>query len=353
MGAEYCRPVVAELEAAVRFLRFAGSRVAFAMSGDGPPLVSPAWWVSHLDLDWRDGAFRSFWASAAAGHTLVRYDHPGTGLSDREVDLTAWTLDDDVGLLRAVMDELGLERASLLGASSGGCAAIAFAARHPERVERLLLYGTYGHGASIAPPAVQEALAAAVRAHWGLGSRALADVFVGTEDGDARRRWMRDQQASAQPETAAALLEHVYRMDVRSSLEHVRAPTVVVHRRGDRAIPHACGRELAGSIPGARLVSIDGDAHLPWIGDSTSASRALGSFLTGARAVDPSAAALLSRREREVLVLVADGRSDREIADRLTVSHHTVHRHVANIRRKLGSGSRAAAVAEAARLGLL
>ncbi len=334
-------------------MRFAGSRVAFAVSGDGPPVVSPAWWVSHLDLDWRDDAFRAFFASVAAGRTLVRYDRPGTGLSDRDVDLTAWTLDDDVALLRAVMDEMGLERAAVLGASSGGCAAIAFAARHPERVERLVLYGAYGDGASIAPPAVQQALAAAVRAHWGLGSRALADVFVGTQDDDARRRWIRDQQASAQPEAAAALLELVYRMDVRPWLEQVRVPTVVVHRRGDRAIPHACGRELARSIPGARLVSIDGDAHLPWIGDSTSASRALGSFLTGARAVDPAAAALLSRREREVLVLVADGLSDREIAERITVSHHTVHRHVANIRHKLGSGSRAAAVAEAVRLGLL
>jgi DNA-binding CsgD family transcriptional regulator len=142
-------------------------------------------------------------------------------------------------------------------------------------------------------------------------------------------------------------------MDVRSLLERVRAPTVVVHRREDRAIPYACGRDLARSIPGAELVGVDGDAHLPWVGDWMSVSRALGSFLTGARAADPAAAGMLSRREREVLALVAGGLSDREIAERIAVSHHTVHRHVANIRHKLGSGSRAAAVAEAARLGLL
>ena len=130
-----------ELGAAIRFLRFAGSRVAFAVSGEGPPLVAAAWWVSHLELDWRDEAFRSFWGSTAAGHALVRYDHPGTGLSDREVDPTTLTLDDEVALLGAVMDELGLDRASLVGGSSGGCAAIAFAARFPERVDRLLLYG--------------------------------------------------------------------------------------------------------------------------------------------------------------------------------------------------------------------
>ena len=122
------------------------------------------------------------------------------------------------------MDELGLDRASLVGGSSGGCAAIAFAARFPERVDRLLLYGAYAHGPSIAPPDVRGAIAAAVRAHWGLGSRVLADVFVGAEDGEARRRFVRDQRASAQAETAAALLELAYRMDVRPLLEQVRAP---------------------------------------------------------------------------------------------------------------------------------
>jgi pimeloyl-ACP methyl ester carboxylesterase/DNA-binding CsgD family transcriptional regulator len=344
---------VTEIAAAIRFLRFAGTRVAFAVSGDGPPLVAPAWWVSHLELDWRDEAFRSFWGSTAAGHALVRYDHPGTGMSDREIDPTVLTLDDEVALLGAVMDELEIDRASLVGGSSGACAAIAFAARFPERVDRLLLYGAYAHGGAVAPPDVREALAAAVRAHWGLGSRLLADVFVGTEDAEARRRFARDQRASTHAQTAADLLELAYRMDVRPLLEQVCAPTVVVHRRSDRAIPYACGRDVAGSIPNARLVSLDGDAHLPWVGDWMSVSRALGSFLTGTPAADPAAAVLLSRREREVLTLVADGLSDREIAERITVSHHTVHRHVANIRNKLGSGSRAAAVAEAARLGLL
>ena len=343
--------------AGIRFLQVDGSRVALAVSGTGPPLVASAWWVSHLELDWRDEAFRSFWGSVGAGHALVRYDHPGTGMSDREVDASALTLDDEVALLGAVLDELALQRVSLVGGSSGGCAAIAFAARFPERVDRLLLYGAYAHGASIAPAPVREALASAVRSHWGLGSRVLADVFVGEDDVEARRRFMRDQRASAQAETAAALLELAYRTDVRALLEQVRAPTVVVHRRGDRAIPYACGTDLAAAIPGARLISLDGDAHLPWVGDWMSVSRALGSFLAGAHTDpardDPAAALLLSRREREVLALVADGLSDREIAERIVVSHHTVHRHVANIRRKLGSGSRAAAVAEAVRLGLL
>ena len=341
----------------IRFLQFRGSPVAFSSSGDGRPLVAAAWWVSHLELDWQDDAFRSFWGSVAAGGSLVRYDHPGFGLSGRDLAAAKLTLDGQVELLGAVMDELGLERASLIGGSSGGCAAIAFAARFPERVDRLLLYGAFADGRAIAPAAVRDAMVAAVRSHWGLGSRMLAEGFLGDASGEERERFVVRQRASADAATAAALLELTYELDVRAELARVRAPTQIVHRRGDRAIPHACGRELAASIPGARLVTLEGTAHLPWVGDRMPVARALGAFLsardTSAPSPDPAAAMLLSRREREVLSLVALGLSDREIAERMIVSPHTVHRHVANIRRKLGSNSRAAAIAEAARVGLL
>ncbi len=346
-----------EPRAEIRFLQFHGSPVAFGVSGDGPALLATAWWVSHLELDWQDDAFRSFWGSVASGHSLIRYDHPGFGLSSRDLAVAALTLDQEVELLGAVMDELGLERASLVGGSSGGCSAIAFAARYPERVDRLLLYGAFAYGRAIAPPAVREALITGVRSHWGLGSRMLADVFLGDASSDERERFVQRQRESADAETAAALLELTYDLDARAELERVRAPTLIVHRRGDRAVPYACGRELASSIAGATLVSFDGTAHLPWVGDRMPVARALGSFLSAregaSRAADPAAAILLSRREREVLALIAFGLSDREIAERIVVSPHTVHRHVANIRRKLGSNSRAAAVAEAARVGLL
>jgi DNA-binding CsgD family transcriptional regulator len=166
----------------------------------------------------------------------------------------------------------------------------------------------------------------------------------------------RYQRAAVSPETAAVLLEAVYRRDVRSELEQVRAPTSVVHRRGDRAIPYQLGRELAAGIPGATLIPLDGNAHFAWAGDSSSVARALRSVLAPEAPSQPSGrppAVQLSGREREVLALIASGLSDQEIADHLTLSHHTVHRHVANIRHKLGRTSRTAAVAEAARLGLL
>jgi pimeloyl-ACP methyl ester carboxylesterase/DNA-binding CsgD family transcriptional regulator len=343
-------------ESEIRFLRFAGRRVAYTVTGDGPPLVAPAWWVSHLELDWKDQAFRDFWESVAEGYTLVQYDRPGVGMSDRDVRDADLTIDADVALLGAVLDELAFEKVSLVGGSSGGCAAIAFSARFPERVDRLLLYGAYADGSAITSPAVRESIVATVRSHWGLGSRMLADIFLGETTSAEQKRVARYQREAASPETAAVLLELTYRNNVRSQLDQVVAPTLVVHRRGDRAIPYELGRELAAGIPTATLIPLDGDAHFPWAGDSSSVARALRSALApAARAAvagDPPAVSL-SVRELEVLTLVAQGLTDPEIAEQLILSSHTVHRHVANIRHKLGRSSRTAAVAEAGRLGLL
>jgi pimeloyl-ACP methyl ester carboxylesterase/DNA-binding CsgD family transcriptional regulator len=342
--------------AEIRFLRVAGHRVAYTLNGDGPALVAPAWWVSHLELDWRNQRYREFWESFGEGYTLVRYDRLGVGMSDRDVRDEELQLEGDVATLRAVLDELALEGVVLAGGSSGGCAAIAFAARFPERVSRLLLYGAYAEGSAITSPEVREAIVGTVRSHWGLGSRVLADMFLGDSDSVEQERLARYQRAAADPATAAALLELIYRNDVRADLEQVRAPTLVVHRRGDRAIPYRLGREIAAGIAGASLVPLDGSAHFPWAGDASSVVRALRSFLvpeTAVEAAEQPLATVLSPREREVLVLVARGLNDQEIAEQLILSQHTVHRHVANIRRKLGRGSRTAAVAEAARLGLL
>jgi len=333
-----------------------GRRVALALTGDGPALVAPAWWVSHLELDWSDSAVRTFWEAASAGYSLVRYDRLGVGMSDRDLRADDLTLDAEVAVLRAVVDELALERVVLIGGSTGGCSAIAFAARFPERVSRLLLYGAYADGSSITSPEVREALLATVRSHWGLGSRVLADLFLGEASSDELERLAGYQRAAASPQTAAEWLEVTYRNDVRAELEQLQVPTSVIHRRGDRAIPFQLGRRLAAAIPGATLLPLDGTAHFPWAGDRFAVARAMRSVLAPdirPRVAGEPAAVLLSSREREVLALVANGLKDQEIAAHLSLSEHTVHRHVANIRHKLGRGSRTAAVAEAARLGLL
>jgi pimeloyl-ACP methyl ester carboxylesterase/DNA-binding CsgD family transcriptional regulator len=341
----------------IRFVPYRDRRVAYALSGDGPPLVAAAWWVSHLELDWQDEPFRRFWEALTEGYRLVRYDRVGVGVSDREGLDGDPTVDGEVALLTRVLDELELQRVVLMGGSSGGCAAISFAARFPERVERLLLYGAYANGAAIGTPQVREAIVGTVRSHWGLGSRLLADIFLGNVRGAEQERFARYQRAAASAETAARLLELIYRTDVRAELPLVQVPTLVVHRRSDRAIPYSLGRELAAAIPDATLVPLEGSAHFPWVGDADSVVRALRSFLSppseAVRVAAEPAEVRLSAREREVLALVANGLNDREIAAQLIVSPHTVHRHVANIRHKLGRGSRTAAVAEAARLGLL
>lgn len=337
----------------IRFLPVGARRVAYEIRGKGPSLVAPAWWVSHLELDWQSEPYRRFWQGVAKGYSLIRYDRLGVGMSDRTVRESDLTLDGEVAMLRALVDELELERVSLVGGSSGSCAAIAFAAEFPERVERLVLYGSYPDGAAITTPDVADAIVAAVRAHWGIGSRLLSDIFLGGGDSAEHESFARFQREAATADTAAALLRLVYRLDVRPHLPLVRAPTLVVHRRYDRAVPYRLGRQVAAAIPGATFIPLQGSAHFPWHGDADSVVQALAPSQPSPLDASEQEAVLLSSREREVLTYVARGLSDREIADQLVLSTHTVHRHVANIRRKLGRRSRTAAVAEAARLGLL
>jgi pimeloyl-ACP methyl ester carboxylesterase/DNA-binding CsgD family transcriptional regulator len=341
----------------IRFVPLGERRVAYEMRGDGPPLVAPAWWVSHLELDWQSAGFQRFWDGVADGYTLIRYDRLGVGMSDRTVRDSDLTIDGEVATLRALLDDLELERVSLIGGSCGSCTAIAFAAQYPERVAQLVLYGSYADGAEICDTAVSDAILAAIRAHWGLGSRVLSDMFLGGADAAEHELFAQFQRESASAETAAELLAFVYRLDVRAQLSQVRQPTLVVHRRDDRAIPYGLGRDVAAAIPRSTFVPLQGSAHFPWHGDVDSVIRACRAALapelsSQAQANEPEHGPL-SDREREILNCIARGLSDREIAEQLVLSSHTVHRHVANIRRKLGRTSRTAAVAEAARLGLL
>ena len=219
---------------------------------------------------------------------------------------------------------------------------------HDIEVETLAIVGGFANGAEAAPAPLREAILATVRAHWGTGSRMLADIWVPGAGAAARDAFAALQRAAADAETAAVMLEAIYATDIRDVLGEVRAPALVVHRRDDRAIPFELGRDLAARIPGARLIALEGDIHLPWLGDRESVLVALGA-LQRTEPVDGP----LSAREQEVLRLIADGLSDADIAERLIVSPHTVHRHVANIRAKLRQPSRAAAAAHAVREGLI
>jgi pimeloyl-ACP methyl ester carboxylesterase/DNA-binding CsgD family transcriptional regulator len=344
------------VEQQTRFIEFDGRRIAYATVGDGPLLVMPAWWVSHLVEDWRDTDFREFVEALAHRYQVVRYDRLGTGLSDRERPADTLTLDYEVALLEAVVDELAPSSLSLLGMSCGACASATYAVRHPSLVDRIVLYGAYANGRALGPADARAAMVELVRSAWGLGSQMLVDVFNPNAPAAKRRAMAAYQRAAASPETAAELLRLVFEYDVRDALSAMSLPTLVVHRDHDRAIPIRAGQEVAGLVAGADFISIPGDAHLPWHGDVADSVGAVAAFLRlpqPPREAPPEGVSELSDREREVLRLVAEGMSDSDIAERLVLSPHTVHRHVANIRRKLGLRSRSAAAAVAARAGLI
>jgi pimeloyl-ACP methyl ester carboxylesterase/DNA-binding CsgD family transcriptional regulator len=275
---------------------------------------------------------------------VVRYDKPGCGLSD------PWpgrqTLDTDLEVLGAVADHLRLDRFDLPGISMAAPVSAAFAARHPSRVGRLVLYGGYASGAQIATTKVAAAVVDLVRAHWGLGSDVLAEVFLPDASAQAKADFARLQRGSAPAQVAAELLAQCYGMEVAPLLGQVAAPTLVLHRRDDRAIPYRLGRELAARIPGARLVSLAGRSHLPYIGDAAAVVGAIVAFLGGAMTVPQSSAAprprgTLTARQLEVVALVAEGLTNRQISQRLGIQERSAEGHPERIRQRLGVRSRA------------
>ncbi len=315
--------------------------------------------MSHLAYDWAYPPFRSFVTAISRHRRVIRMDPPGSGFS-RSRGETPGTLAPHVDAVAAVLDAAEVDQVTFLAGSSGCPVAVEFAARHPDRVRRLMLAGAYLDGAAVASAADRDALVDLVRRSWGVSSRVMSDIFYPDATPAQRRAYVAHQRSTATSSTAAAALEAVYQLDARESAAAVRAPTLVLHRRGDRAIRLALGVATAQAIPGAHLEVLDGNAHHPWHGDAEAFLRRAMAFdgldetlvrlepdLVGVGATDHrrAPASPISERELEVLLLVAQGRTDAQIAAELFLSVHTVHRHVANARTKLGVPSRAAAAA--------
>jgi pimeloyl-ACP methyl ester carboxylesterase len=254
----------------IRFCTSAdGARVAYATMGSGPPLVKAANWLNHLEFDWDSPVWRHWLRELGRDHTLVRYDERGCGLSDwsaDEMSVDAWVRD-----LEAVVDALELERFPLLGISQGAPIAIAYAVRHPERVSHLVLYGGYLRGRLHRGPSAKELeerdlMIRMVRVGWGQDHPAFRQVFTTLFIPEADREqitWFNElQRVSATPENAARMLEAFDRIDVRELAPRVRAPTLVLHAKGDLRVPFAEGRLIATSVPGARFVPLEGRNHL-------------------------------------------------------------------------------------------
>jgi pimeloyl-ACP methyl ester carboxylesterase len=315
-----------------------GARIAYAVTGSGPPLVYVGGWLSDLELSWALPAERAYYRALAQGRTLIRYDRPGCGRSERtppERYSMARDLD-DLSAVAGVVDG----RFDLMGISLGAAVAATWAARHPERVARLVLYGGWVTGADIAAPEIRTHVVGLVRQHWGLASGLLADVFAPDADAGTRAAFVRYQQESADAETACAMLRAAYRIDLRDVLPRIAAPTLVAHRDQDRAAPIGEGRRLADGIPGARFEALTGRSHLPYIGDADALTRPVRRFL-GLPARHRGAAPTLTARQREVAALIADGCTNREIGERLGITERSAEAHVERIRYRMDFRSRA------------
>ena len=330
--------------------------MAYAEAGSGRPLVMLPGWLSHVEQLWTHPAAASARAKLARSHRFIWYDRLGCGLSDR----TGFTpsVDDDVDQLEAVLDAADVERCSLIGYSWGGPAAATFAARHPERVDRLVLYATYARGAAVTTAERHEAFTALLRSNWHLGTLALGTMFIPNASGRDLRWFARFQRAATSADVAVMLLDEMRHHDVRSALVRIAVPTLVLANQYDPVIGAEHAREVASLVPGAVLHVLEGNEHEPFIRDSGDVV----DVVLGLRRRPPPAAAPsggcpsgagLSPRETEVLRLLAGGAANKSIAKELGIKPATVERHVANVYRKLGANGRADAALAAAGLGLV
>jgi pimeloyl-ACP methyl ester carboxylesterase/DNA-binding CsgD family transcriptional regulator len=316
----------------------AGGRVAYEVTGKGPYLLMVPGWLSHLELGWAIPADRAFHEALSAGRSLVRFDRPGCGLSDPYDGPRSLELELDT--VAAVTDELGITEFDLFGWSLGAPVAVQWAADHPDTVSRLVLYGGWADGGQIGDEHSRHHLLGLLATHWGLGSDLLTEIFGPEADAGTRQAIGEYQRAASSPEAAVSLLSLAYELDVRAALPLVRTPTLVLHRRQDRAAPLAQGRVLAEGIPGAELVELEGRSHLPAIGDADAIVTQVRKFL-GLPSLRRKASTGLTARQAEVAGLVAEGLTNRELAERLTITERSAESHVERIRLRLGFRSRA------------
>ena len=270
----------------VRFIRDAnGARVAYAKVGEGPLILCPAWWVSHVERDWEHPGFRHFFTRLAEGFCVVRYDRPGCGLSDR--DVPARTQACEVQLLAALADALGEPQFSMFAVSCGGPAALTYAAAHPNRIRRLCLYGSFANGSDAATPELRDALADLVTAHWGFGSTALSAIFMPDASAREIEIFSRNQLDWASGPKAAELVRLACAMNAVDVLARVRAEALIIHRREDRLMPIEAGRRLAAGLPHARFMTLEGKAHPPWV-DGRAIADIVHSFFAGEDPLAPA-----------------------------------------------------------------
>jgi pimeloyl-ACP methyl ester carboxylesterase/DNA-binding CsgD family transcriptional regulator len=344
----------------IRFCRSPdGTRLAYARHGSGPPLVVASCWLSHLQHDWQSPVWRHFLEDLGAMTTMLRYDERGFGMSDWNVD--DFSIEARLSDLETVVDAAGLDRFTLLGMSGGSGPALAYAIAHPERVSRLILYGTVCGEPVVRDSekqAEEETFRSMIRVGWAKPDPVFRRVFTTIFIPDAteeQMRWFDDlQRMSTSPENAVASRIGRQSVNIAADIPRITAPTLILQATGDRANSFDNAVSVSRLIPDSRLVTMDSRNHILLADEPAWATfvEEVAAFLEPERqrwAGSELPLDALSPREREVLDLCADGRTNEEIAAVLTLSPRTVERHLSNIYLKLGVSGPTARTAAVAR----
>lgn len=330
-----------------------GVSLAWAQAGSGPTLVKASNWLTHLEFEWESPVWRH-WMDFLAGHfNFIRYDERGCGMSDWVVDKHSpdcWN-NDFIDLVNTVDPEKPFV---LLGISQGGCAAVNYAVRYPDHVSHLILYGAYSRGwraRGIEDDAKRiKAIIQLTRLGWGQDNPVYRQLFTSRFIPDATTEqvsWFNELCArTTNPDVAEKLLAVRGDVDFRDQLSEVKVPTLVIHGVDDQVVPISEGISLARGIHGAKFVQLDSRNHIllehepAWERFKEEVLLFVG---IASEDEDPMFQ-LLSPREREVTVCIANGLTNNEIGNKLFISEKTVRNHVTNIFDKLGVHSRAQAI---------
>jgi pimeloyl-ACP methyl ester carboxylesterase/DNA-binding CsgD family transcriptional regulator len=350
------------LKQQIRFCRSSdGTRLAYAITGEGPPLVKAPHWLTHLEYEVKSPLLGPWIRALSNGRTLLRMDERACGLSDwdaGDLSFDAWVRD-----LEAVVEAAGFERFALLGHSQGASIAIDYARRHPERVTHLVLLGGYVRGwlkRGLPPERVAELQAQLklIEVGWGRDDPAYRHMFSTQFAPGATLEQMSSlselQRVSASPENALRLIRGFFDIDVREQAPHVMCPTLVLHGRGDLRAPFEEGRITASLIPGARLVPLDTANHILLEHEPAFQHffEELDSFVPRRRSTVATPFDELTVREAEILERIAQGLDNAQIAAHLGLSEKTVRNHITHIFDKIGVENRSQAIVLARERGL-
>jgi pimeloyl-ACP methyl ester carboxylesterase/DNA-binding CsgD family transcriptional regulator len=349
----------------IRFCTTAdGVKLAYAVSGEGPPLVMSPTWLSHLEHQWRSASWQPWLEAFSRDHKLLRYDARGCGLSDwdaADLSFEAWIRD-----FECVVDAASFQRFDLLAKCWGGPIAIEYAARHPERVTRLVLYGTNALGRlrwSDQPKEIEKAhvLLDLMRLGWGRENHGFLQVWASLyQPGHMPdlRPWRDQQCAATTVATAIRLIRNGWNLDVRDAARNIKCPVLILHSDRDAVMPIDQGRLLASLIPESRFVQLDSENHMP-LSNEPAWPRLVDevrTFLNKPAAPTAARNALplneLTPRERAVLEGIAEGLDNSEIAALLGLSEKTVRNHITRVFDKIGVEHRYQAIVRARDAGL-